>query len=225
MSQDVKFDNAKAKAVYSVDRLRDKFPAALKIEDVVDYAFSVADREDAFTLGAFKRIMKSHGQVTVDEKNATYRYKPPYAIRSPEALIAYFQNQTHTRSLSVEQLKKGWPDCDAAIDKLEKQHKLIVIRTKKDNAPRHIWADDPALFAKVDQEFVDLWNGIELPPKDDIIRYLEKTGRVPAGQVAAPRTAVQAKAKVKKSRQSTKQTNKHMAGLFKDYSGLRQKGK
>lgn len=219
------FDKAKSRHVYATDRLRDKFPAALGIDDVISYAFSAAEREDTVVINAFKAFMKKSPDIAVDERSNTYRFKPPYPIRSPDELIAYFQKQTHTRSVNVDALKKGWPDCDPAIDKLEKEHKVIVMRAKKDNAAKFIWADDPALSAPVEREFVDLFNTIELAPKDDVIRYLERTGRVPTGQVAAQKTAVQPKAKVRKSRQSTKQTNVHMKGLFKDFSALRQKGK
>ncbi len=215
---------AQTKATYAVTRLREHFPAALSIDDVVSYSFGKMEQEER-VIETFRKIMDRSHEVAVNKKDHTYCYKPPYDIRTSDQLIAHFQKQTDTTFINVSDLKKGWADCDAVIDKMEQQHRLIVIRHKKDNAPRVIWADDASLHAPLDQEFIDLWTSIPLSSKDDVVRYLKQSGRITAGQIAENKAAAQTKAKARKSRQSTKQTNKHMAGLFKDYSALRQKGK
>ena len=218
------FTTAQTKSTYAITRLRDAFPAAVNIDDVINYSFGKMEQDDQ-TVKTFKTILERSHEVSFNKKEHTYCYKPPYDIRSSEQLIAHFQKQTDTTFINVSDLKKGWPDCEAVIDKMEQQHRLIVIRHKKDNAPRVIWADDASLHAPLDQEFIDLWTSIPLSSKDDVVRYLKQSGRITAGQVADNKATAQTKAKVRKSRQSTKQTNKHMAGLFKDYSALRQKGK
>lgn len=226
MSAPISFDRVRSSVVVAIDRLKDKFPAALKIDDVINYTFSATQSQDATTIKFWRHAMAKSPEVELDDVNKTYQYKPPYDIKSAEELIKFFQNEDHVQSISVDQLRKGWAECDDAINNLAKERKLIVQRGKKDNnAPKWIWPDDPDLFAEVDQEFIDLSNGVELPSKDDIIRYLEKSGRTPAGQVVSNNGVSTAKAKVRKLRQSTKQTNVHMKGLFKDYSNLRQKGK
>lgn len=216
--------SAQTKSTYAVSRLRENFPAAVSIDDVVNYAFGKMEQDDR-TIDTFKKIMERSNEVAVNKKDRTYCYKPPYDIRSSDQLIAHFQKQTDTTFITVSDLKKGWGDCEAVIDKMELQNRLIVIRHKKDNAPRVIWADDASLHAPLDQEFKDLWASIPLSSKDDVVRYLKQSGRITAGQIAENKATAQTKAKVRKSRQSTKQTNKHMVGLFKDYSGMRQKGK
>lgn len=218
------FDRAKAKHFHVLGRLREKFPSAVSFDEALGFAFTIVERQDDALVKAFRAIMRNSGEVVIENEGRMYRYKPPFAIRNSEDLIEYFQKQTHTRSMAVDDLKKGWIDCDDQIDELEKEHKLMVIRAKKDNAPKYIWADDPALSAPVDSEFVNLWDAIKLPENDEVIRALEQANRTPAGQVAI-QNAVQAKGKTRKMRQSTKKTNTHMSAIFKDFSSLRQKGK
>lgn len=215
---------AQTKTTFAVTRLREGFPAALPIDDVINYSFGKLEQNDKI-VDTFKKMMEKSREVTVNKKDRTYCYKPPYDIRSSDQLMTYFQNQTDTTFINVLDLKKGWGDCEAVIDKMEQQHRLIVIRHKKDSAPRVIWADDASLHVPLDKEFIDLWTSIPLSSKDDVVRYLKQSGRMTAGQIADNKGVAIAKAKVRKSRQSTKQTNKHMTGLFKDYSALRQKGK
>ena len=216
---------AQTKATYAVTRLRENFPAAVNIDDVINYAFGKMEQSDHRIVDTFKRIMERSSEVAVNKKEQSYCYKPPYDIRSSEQLIAHFQKQTDTTFINVSDLRKGWGDCEAVIDKMEQQNRLIVIRHKKDASPRVIWADDASLHAPLDQEFRDIWTTTPLSSKDDVIRYLKQSGRITAGQIAENKAVAQTKQKVRKSRQSTKQTNKHMVGLFKDYSTLRQKGK
>lgn len=216
---------AQTAAQHALDRLKSKFPAAVPQDEVHDFVFISAELENQKLFRMFRFFMDKDSEVAINEVDKTYRYKPPYNIRSPEQLIAYFQSQSDIQAIEVAKLKKGWADCEPSIDKLETEHKLVVIRNKKDNTPRVIFADDPTLFAPLDKDFVDLWMGIQLPPKDDIIRFLIQAKRTPAGQVAENKAVAKTKAKARKSRQSNKQTNKHMAGLFRDYSALRPKGK
>lgn len=206
------------------ERIKDKFPAVLRWDDVLNYCFSAIERHKD-VLFYYTQLVKKDSEVTYNEKDNTLVYKPPYPIRTPEQLIEFFQANTDVQSIEVAKLKKGWPDCDAEIDKLEKEHKITVMRNKKDGSPRVIFADDPTLHINLDEEFVNHWQSIQLPSKDDIIRFLIASRRTPAGQVAANTAVVKQKKQARKNRQSTKQTNKHMHGIFKDYSGIRPKGK
>ena len=214
---------AKTRATYARDRLKEKFPAILSFDEVADYIFNASERSDTALLNRFTKYVLYHPEIHFDKKKNLLSYRPPYAIRTPEQLIAFFQSNNNVECIEVSKLKKGWADCDAAIDQMENEHKLQVIRNKKDHNPRIIFADDPTLFAPLEKDFVDLYSSISLPGKDDIIRFLIAAKRTPAGQVANNKAVVKNAAKVRKSRQSTKQTNKHMTGLFRDYSQLRTK--
>lgn len=219
-SEDV--NKAKLACQHALDRLKDKFPSSVSQADLFAFTLIGADRERPGVVHCLKTILERDKEVRQLD-DGTYSYKPPYDIRSEEALLQYFQKDANVRSIEVAKLKKGWPECDPAIDKLEGEHKLIVLRNKKDSTPRVIFADDPSLHAPLDQDFVNLWMGIQLPQKDDLIRALIQARRTPAGQVADNKVVAKVKTKVRKTRQSAKQTNKHI-NLFRDYSALK-KGK
>lgn len=207
---------------HALDRLKDKFPASIPQDDLFAYVLIGADRERAGVTHCLKVILGKDNEVR-KLSDGSYSYKPPIDVRSEEALLQHFQRDADIRSIEVAKLKKGWPECDVAIDKLESEHKLVVLRNKKDSTPRVIFADDPSLHAPLDQDFVNLWMGIQLPQKDDLIRALIQAKRTPAGQVADNKVMAKPKQKVRKTRQSAKQTNKHI-NLFRDYSALK-KGK
>lgn len=208
------------------ERAKNKFPDVLSYDDVVGYCFSALQRQDEKVLHFFNLLLKKDSALTYDEKAQTVVYKPPYPIRSSKQLIAFFQNNNDITSIDVVQLKKGWPNCEESIDQLEREHKILVIRKKKDNVPTVIFADDPSLHIALDPEFKVLWQSIQLPErKDDIIRFLIASRRTPAGQIAEAKIVSKVTKKARKSRQSTKQTNKHMSSIFKDYSGLKPRGK
>ena len=217
---------AQAKASMAQDRAKAKFPEVLAYEDVVGFCFSAAERQDEKVLHFFNLLLTKDSALTYDEKAKTIVYKPPYPVRDSKQLIAFFQNNNEITSIDVVQLKKGWPNCEEAIDQLEREHKILVIRKKKDNVPTVIFADDPSLHIPLDQDFRTLWQSVQLPErKDDIIRFLLASHRTPAGQIAEAKVVAKVAKKARKNRQSTKQTNKHMSSIFKDYSGLKPRGK
>lgn len=218
-------DKIRPKAAMVAQRLQEKFPSSIKVDDLINYVFQAAEREDEGLMKAFRTLLGLNKDIVSLRNGEAFRYKPPYDIQSPDALIAYFQSSQDTRSIEVAKLKKGWPDCEQAIDKLEDEHKLIVMRNKKDSTPRHIWVDDAALCVPFEKEFVEEWNKQQLPSVDDAIRFIRSSGRTPAGQVADIKVAAKPTKKIRKARASVKQTNKHMAGLLRDYSDKRQKGK
>lgn len=221
-----KLVDAQSKANQARERVKDKFPEVLTYEDVATYCMSDTQRRDTALVRFFDLLLKRDTMITYDEKAGTIVYKPPYPIANAEQLIAFFQEYAEVTSIQVNELKKGWPTCEATIDQLEKEHKILVIRKKKDNAPTMIFADDPTLHMTLDQEFKNLWQSIQLPErKDDIVRFLLASRRTPAGHVAEIKPIAKATKKARKSRQSTKQTNKHMSSIFKDYSGLKPRGK
>lgn len=207
---------------HALDRLKDKFPSSISQDDLFSYVLHGPDREKPGVTHCLKVILGKDNEIK-RSSDGSYSYKPPIDVRSGEALLQYFQKDADIRSIEVAKLRKGWPDCDSAIDKLESEHKLVVLRNKKDNTPRVIFADDPSLHAPLDPDFVNLWTSIQLPQKDDLIRALIQAKRTPAGQVADNKVVAKPKVKVRKTRQSAKQTNKHI-NLFRDYSALK-KGK
>ncbi|KAI0400285.1 hypothetical protein F4802DRAFT_610245 [Xylaria palmicola] len=158
-------------------------------------------------------------------RTGKYQFKAKIpGVHNKITLLAYLQQKTDASSLSVKDLKDGWPDCDQAITELEAEHKILVVRTKKDNHAKFVWLDDPRLSHTVDPEFLGMWHRIELPSADDMVRKLLALGQKPASE--APQTNAKAPTKAAKKRKSARppkhQSNAHMAHLLKDYSHMKR---
>lgn len=160
-------------------------------------------------------------------KTGKYVYRPIILdVKDKTSLLAHLQKKTDASGVSVKDLKDGWPDCEDALTDLERQHKVLVVRTKKDNFPRFVWANDPSLHHDVEHEFQVMWQRVPIPSLDDMHRKLVAVGQKPTSE--DPRKAVQngpAKPKQQKKRAGKrigKATNVHMAHLMQDYSNLRR---
>ncbi|CAJ2504873.1 Uu.00g122670.m01.CDS01 [Anthostomella pinea] len=195
---------------------------------------------DEQTQKIFVNLMRNHPRInyvsasraqtaadpTLAWRTGTYEFKAKIpGVHSKEALLGYLQGKTDASSLAVKDLKDGWPDCDAAITELEDANKILVVRTKKDNHAKLIWANDPYLCHSVDPMFKVMWHNIEIPTADDIVRKLAALGQKPASEdprlkkMDAPKTAAK---KRKSTRPPKHQSNSHMAHLLKDFSHLKR---
>ncbi|KAH6894399.1 hypothetical protein B0T10DRAFT_480376 [Thelonectria olida] len=156
-----------------------------------------------------------------------YSYKPVIiGVRDATSLLAHLQRMTDAAGVSVKDLKDGWPDCEAAISDLEAKHKILVVRTKKDNLPRYVWPDDPSLHYQVQDEFRIMWTRVPIPSIDDMHRKLVSVGQKPTSEDPSKINQGQgAKPKAQRKRAGKrmgKATNVHMAHLMQDYSGMRR---
>ncbi|KAI1118271.1 hypothetical protein F5Y14DRAFT_399859 [Nemania sp. NC0429] len=158
-------------------------------------------------------------------RTGKYQFKAKIpGVHDKITLLAHLQQKTDASSLSVKDLKDGWPDCDQAITDLENEHKILVVRTRKDNHAKFVWLDEPRLSHAVDPEFLSMWHRIELPAPDDMVRKLLALGQKPASE--APTNNGKAAAKAAKKRKTARppkhQSNAHMAHLLKDYSHMKR---
>ncbi|RDA82992.1 hypothetical protein CP532_2418 [Ophiocordyceps camponoti-leonardi (nom. inval.)] len=160
-------------------------------------------------------------------RTGTYAHRPIIpGVRDGTSLLAFLQRKTDASGVAVKDLKDGWPDCEETLASLEKQHKVLVVRTKKDNFPRHVWPDDASLKHVVQPEFQARWHAVPLPSLEDMHRKLVSVGQKPTSE--DPRKLAQAlgskpKAQKKKAGKKVgKATNVHMAHLMQDYSNLRR---
>ncbi|KAI0872123.1 hypothetical protein GGS24DRAFT_25911 [Hypoxylon argillaceum] len=158
-------------------------------------------------------------------RTGKYQFKAKIpGVHDKITLLAHLQQKTDASSLSVKDLKDGWPDCDQAITDLENEHKILVVRTKKDNHAKFVWLDEPRLSHAVDAEFLNMWHRIELPAADEMVRKLLALGQKPASE--APQNNGKAATKASKKRKTTRppkhQSNAHMAHLLKDYSHMKR---
>jgi transcription initiation factor TFIIE subunit beta len=149
-----------------------------------------------------------------DWRSGTYVHRPTIPnVKTPTQLLAYLQKKTDIAGVSVKDLKDGWPDCEKAIDQLEKEHKVLVMRLKKDNKPKTIWLDDPSLFHPVDQEFKSMWAAVQVPALDMMHARLTAVGQKPTSEDPRVKAAAAAKKVVKKKRQSNRAINTGLTWL------------
>lgn len=200
-------------------------------KEILEYLSQVHASEG--TKMTIARVLKKHDRVqwfpdpnlkTQTWCSGTFVHRPVINVRSKADLIAYLQCKADARGVSVKDLKDGWTDCEDAIDELEKEHKVLVTRTKKDNHARMVWGDDPTLVHKIEPDFITMWRKIELPSVDELVRKLQEAGQKPASEDPAKRIKAPPKLKEKKKRaaRAGKTTNLHMSHLLKDYSHMKR---
>ncbi|SPO04915.1 related to transcription initiation factor IIE, beta subunit [Cephalotrichum gorgonifer] len=155
-----------------------------------------------------------------------YAYRPVIAgVKDKTSLIAYLQARKDASGVAVKDLKDGWPDCEPALASLEKAHKILVIRTKKEGNPKHVYLDDASLSVAIDDEFKNMWLRVPIPKSEDLPRKLTAVGQKPTSEDPTGGVSTVVKPKQQKKRATKKSgnvTNKHMEGVLKDFSHLKR---
>lgn len=143
-------------------------------------------------------------------------------IKDKVSLLSHLQSKTTMEPLVYKELKEGWPQCDAALSELEREKKILILREKK--GPKHIFIDDPSLHHKVDPEFQRMWQRVQLPSSEEIVKKLIAAGQKPASADPSTIKKTDTSKKVKKraSRRSAMTTNVHMQHLLKDFSHVKK---
>ncbi|KAB5583137.1 hypothetical protein GE09DRAFT_291760 [Coniochaeta sp. 2T2.1] len=151
-------------------------------------------------------------------RSGTYAHRPTIpGVRNKTQLLGYMQKlSADMKGVLVKDLMDGWPSCPSAIDELEKEHKLLVLRFKKDEKPKQIWSDDPSLFHAVDPEFKAAWHRVDVPDLENIHRRLMQVGQKPTSEDPVVKKMAEGKVdkkKKKNARRGGKTTNAHMRQL------------
>lgn len=192
-------------------------------KEILDYINYKEDTPPARQMIAICRKVQEGNQIEWDPRKNLYRFKPKYEIRDAAQLKGWLQNQKSAVGLPVKDLKEGWPNAVEGINELEKKHEVLVGRHKKDAQPKTVWINDPSLMHKMDPEFQSEWHKIPLPPNpDDLRAKLLAAGLQPSSAARKVIAAAPTTKKRKTSRRGGKQTNTHMAGILKDFSGMRK---
>ncbi|KAK4229376.1 transcription initiation factor IIE subunit beta [Podospora fimiseda] len=159
-------------------------------------------------------------------RTGKYLHRPAIpGVKSKTTLLGYLQKKTDASGVSVKDLKDGWPDCDAAITELEAEHKVLVVRAKKDGVARMVWLDDSSLAQEIDPQLKMMWTRVELPSLETIAARLIAAGQKPASEDPRNKVVVATggdKKKKRAARRSGKSTNTHMEHLLKDYSHMKR---
>ncbi|CAK9435921.1 uncharacterized protein LODBEIA_P05410 [Lodderomyces beijingensis] len=166
-------------------------------------------------------LLREIDRVKYDDSKKTFEYVSLHNIKSTDDLLEFLRKQTTSKGISVKEIKDGWAGCLQAIDELEADHKILVLRNKKENAPRLVWANAGSELGSVSDEFKEMWVAVKLPEPDELYQKLIDQGLKPTGadpSLLAKKPQQQEK-KQKKARRG-KITNTHMKGILKDYSQL-----
>lgn len=165
--------------------------------------------------------LKNTDRIKYDPSRKTLEYVSLHNIKTTSALLDYVNNQNSFRGISVKELKDGWQNCNPVINDLEKKNKILVLRVKKDNTPKHVWANYRELpLGAIDEEFVTMWNRVKLPSLSELPMKLNERGIKPTSVDPSTLKKVNAakmQRKQKKPRKG-KITNAHMKGVLRDYS-------
>lgn len=212
--------------LFAIEHMKNK-NVALKFSDIISYLSLQSRAHDQGYVQALRSILQMHEKVEFDPSGAngegTFRFRPTHNIRNPEQLLKHLQNQKTASGMSVRDLKEGWPNAEEGINQMEKEGKLLVTRNKKDDHPKMVWANDPSLIERFDDEFKQIWEKIKIPDPNVVKEELEKFGITPTNKnkVVGPRVVAPSR-KAKKPRRSGKTTNTHMTGILRDYSHLKR---
>lgn len=216
--------DVRTKVLFAIDSLKAKSPASIPTATLI--ADNVRGPEQTPELvSRFRQFLNANEKVSYNKDADAYSFRPIHDIFNADDLIGFLQSQTTALGLNVRDLKDGWNDVDKAIDQLEKEKRLLVVRNRKDNNAKMVWADDPTLSAPMDAEFVSFWEDIQMPSggHDAVVKELKQKGMTPAGSgVTSAAKIVKNEKPKKKVRRGGKVTNTHMQGILRDYSHLKK---
>lgn len=166
-------------------------------------------------------LLKEVNRIKYNPNNNTLEYTSLHNINTPEALLEFLRTQPTFKGTPVKDLKDGWPGYLQAILDLEEEGKVIVLRTKKENMPRLVWANLGGIIGAIDEDFKERWGKIKLPHPDDMYQSLIDQSIKPTGAdpLLLNKKPQQQEKKKKKTRKG-KITNTHMKGKLKDYSQM-----
>ncbi|KAJ7630527.1 transcription initiation factor IIE subunit beta [Roridomyces roridus] len=217
-------NNINTQLVYAVDYLKST-PNPTRLEDIA-LLTNTPLLEDA----VLREKFKSHERVVYNPKTDLYTYKHEFNFRTKPALLTEIQRATTSgRGIQVKALKEAWKEAPAAIEELEQEGEVLVTRTVKDGQLRMVFwneikPNEESGGMPVEQEFMDLWHGLQLPDDVELRRELAKEGLQLTTAAQAPMRAPTTKKKGKRGgaprQRQVRLTNTHLSGdidLTRDY--------
>jgi transcription initiation factor TFIIE subunit beta len=206
---------------YVTDHLRDNKDKWLSFEDIMAYLNVPPGNMQREQLRQLMRTDNQSNRILWDKANEKYRYKPKLDIRNPAQLKGYLQTQKSAMGLQIKDLKDGWSTVADDITKMEDK-KEVLVRRAKDGVPKTVWGNDPSLMLPMDPAFAKTWHMVQVPDNPDELRKVLLANKLKAATQAKVIVAGPATKKKKAARRGGKQTNTHMVGILKDFSGMRK---
>ncbi|CAE6481474.1 unnamed protein product [Rhizoctonia solani] len=157
---------------YLISALKER-KGPIRLEDLGAYA-NVPNVENDPVL---VKALNEHERVTVDPKLKLYTWRPDFQVKDKQSVLAEITR--HARGgagVSMKSLKESWAGALQAVEELEKEGLVLATRSAKDEHIKMVFRNDmtPEMGGKkVDQEFIDLWNKLTVPPEADMIKALE----------------------------------------------------
>lgn len=202
------------KLLLAVDYIKER-SKPVHIDALLSYLSLNNDEQKSKLLSLIKNLDK----IQYDPNENTLEYVSIHNIKNKDELLNYLREQPTFKGISVKELKDGWNDCIQSINELENEDKILVLRTKKDNHPRLVWANVGGELGGVDDEFVKAWQNVKLPDRSELPGLLNKRGLKPASvDPATVKSATNNEPTKKRKQRKGKITNTHMTGILKDYS-------
>jgi transcription initiation factor TFIIE subunit beta len=195
-------------------------------DDIIN--FLSIQRGEQGSLDIFRQILSRNGpadKITYNPHGAkgkgTFKYRSIYPVHNAEDLRGFLQKRTHAIGVRVDELKDGWKDCVPELDKMEQNGELLVVRDKN-RRPKTVWQDDKTLSHVVDENLMKMWHALRVPSEIEEIRIKLMSANITPSSAAKKAVIQKAKDKKRKgARRGGRQTNVHMTGVLKDYSGGR----
>jgi transcription initiation factor TFIIE subunit beta len=172
---------------------------------------------------------RNHDSIHWDQKTDLYSYKHEFNFRNKAALLIEIQRQTRKGGgIAVRSLKESWKEAPQAIEELEQEGDVLVMRTAKDGQLRMVFwneikPDEESGGLPVEKEFNDIWHSLKVPNDVDLLKQLASEGlQVTTAETVAPK-APTGKKKGKRTAPRQRQvriTNTHLKGeidLSRDY--------
>ncbi|CUM67575.1 uncharacterized protein PRCAT00005275001 [Priceomyces carsonii] len=189
-----------------------------------DYPIAVSKLQNYLSLDVAPTLLpllKEIDRIKYNRDDDTLEYVSFHNIRSSDDLLNFLRYQPTFKGMSVKELSDGWSGCVDAINELEEQNKILVLRNKKENTPRLVWANLGGELDLIDDEFKKMWSEVKLPEPDNLYLALIDQGLKPSGaDPSLIRKKPQQQEKKQKKARRGKITNTHMKGILKDYSQL-----
>lgn len=209
--------------VYAVQHLKDKFPVAITLPDILTYLSLPSDLQKHAPL--IRRALVGHDRIALVPKHEapngkeSFRYNPIHPVTNAEEMKSYLASLPTAAGIPVRELKDGWPTCVPELESLAAKHEVLLLRQKKDNAPKTVYPDSATFYVHMDDDFVDFWSKCKLPASEAELRTeLEKANLTPTSQVKEIKKGnIHKKEKKKVNRRGGKTTNLHMMGILRDY--------
>ncbi|CAG8437013.1 10494_t:CDS:2 [Ambispora gerdemannii] len=176
-------------------------------------------------------LMQNSEKILYDPVGDTYQYKASInafslahlIIRDKEDLVKLLFERKDSKpcGMQFKDLADSYIDLKKAINELEEEKRILVIRSTKENAPRIIFWNSTEEDTQMDKEFVEIFHKVKVPEVQvDLPKELQKAG-LQTMEVYENKTKTENKQKQRKKKQMNRKIKIHNThvniDLTKDY--------